>query len=103
MPIARVVTVRCLPGKLDAFLAGLGEVKKIIEGHGANVSFYRGVAGGPPNTVRIISEVEDWPTFGEVGAKVSADPGWQAIERRLVDDPAAEILSSEIVERFEIP
>jgi hypothetical protein len=103
MAIARVVTARCLPGKLDAFIAGLGEVKKIIEGHGARASFYRGVAGGTPNAVLIVSEVDDWAAFAEVSAKVSADPGWQAIERRLVDDPSAEILSNEIIEQFEIP
>ena len=103
MAIVRVVTARCLPGKVDQFIAGLGEVKKILEGHGTKVSFYRDVAGGTPNTVRIVSTVEDWPSFGEVSAKVSADPGWQAIERRIVDDPSAEILSSEITEQFEIP
>ncbi len=103
MAIARVVTARCLPGKVDQFIAGLGEVKKILEGHGTRVSFYRGVAGGIPNTVLIVSEVDDWASFGEVSAKVSADPGWQAIERRIVDDPSAEILSSEIIQQFDIP
>ncbi len=103
MAIARVVTARCLPGKLEVFIAGLGEVKKLIEGHGARVSLYRGVAGGTPNTVLIVSEVDDWASFGEVSAKVSADPGWQAIERRIVDDPSAEILSSEIIQQFDIP
>ena len=103
MAIARVVTARCLPGKVDEFIAGLGEVKKILEGHGSRVSFYRGVAGGTPNTVLIVSEVDDWASFGEISAKVSADPSWQAIERRIVDDPSAEILSSEIIQQFEIP
>ncbi len=103
MSIARVVNARCLPGKLDVFIAGLGEVKKIAEGNGARVSFYKGVAGGAPNSILIVSEVDDWAAFAEVSAKISADPGWQAIERRLVDDPAAEILSNEIIEQFEIP
>lgn len=103
MSIVRVITARCLPGKLDVFVAGLAEVKKIIEGHGSSVRFYRDVAGGTPNTVRIVSEVDDWTAFGEISAKVSADPDFQAIQRRLVDDPAAEILSNEIIEQFEIP
>ena len=103
MAIARVVTARCLPGKVDEFITGLGEVKKILEGHGSRVSFYRGVAGGTPNTVLIVSEVDDWASFGEISAKVSADASWQAIERRIVDDPSAEILSSEIIQQFEIP
>ncbi len=103
MAIVRVVTARCLPGKLDVFIAGLGEVKKILEGHGAQVSLYRDVAGGTPNTVRIVSIVDDWAKFAEAAAAVSADPGFQAIQRRLVDDPAAEVLSNEITEQFEIP
>ncbi len=103
MGISRVVTVRCLPNKLDAFIAGLGEVKKIIEGHGAHVSLYRDVAGGTPNTVLIVSTVDDWASFAEVATKMSADPGWQAIQRRIVDDPSVEILSNAITEQFEIP
>ncbi len=103
MGISRIVTVRCLPGKLEAFMVGLGEVKKIIEGHGAHVSLYRDVAGGTPNTVLIVSTVDDWAKFAEVAAGMSADSGWQAIQRRIVDDPSAEILSNEIIEQFEIP
>ncbi len=103
MAIVRVVTLRCLPGKLEALIAGLGEVKKIIEGHGAQVSLYRDVAGGTPNTVLIVSTVDDWAKFAELAAGMSADAGWQAIQRRIVDDPAAEILSNEIIEQFEIP
>ncbi len=83
MSIARVVTARDVPHKLDAFIAGLGEVKKILEGHGSRVSFYNSVAGGTPNTVLIVSEVDDWATFGEVSAKVSADPGFRDIQRKI--------------------
>ncbi len=103
MSIVRVVTARAVPHKLDAFIAGLGEVKKILEGHGTRVNFYRSVAGGTPNTILIVSEVDDWASFGEVAAKVGADPGFQDIQRRNADDPFAEILSNDIIEQFELP
>ena len=79
MAIARVVTLRCLPGKLEALIAGLGEVKKILEGHGAEVSLYRDVAGGTPNTVLIVSTVDDWAKFAEVAAGMSADAGCSSV------------------------
>jgi hypothetical protein len=66
-------------------------------------SLYRDVAGGTPNTVLIVSTVDDWASFGEVAAKMSADASWQAIQRRIVDDPSAEILSNVITEQFEVP
>ena len=103
MAIARVIKARCVPHQLDQFMASLAEAKKIIEGHGARATFYSSSAGGTPNTVTIVSEVDDWVKFGEHSAKVSADPAFQGLQRRAVDDPFAEILSHEIVEQFELP
>ncbi len=103
MPISRVVTVRVLPGRLDEFINRLGEGKKILEGHGSNVTFYRTVAGPESNAVLIISTVDDWQQFGEVAAKVQADSSWQAFERQLANDPVAEQLSTSILQDFTLP
>ena len=103
MSISRVVTVRVLPGRLDEFINRLGEGKKILEGLGSNVTYYRTVAGPEPNAVLIISTVDDWQQFGEVAAKVQANSAWQAFERQLTDDPVAELLSTSILQDFTLP
>ena len=54
MAIARVIRARCVPHQLDQFMAGLAEAKKIIEGHGARVTFYSNSAGGT-------SAAQVWP------------------------------------------
>ena len=103
MSIARVLTLRPLPNKLDEFIGDLAEGKKILEGHGVRVNFYRTVAGPEPNAVLIVGEVDDWPKFGEVAAKLGSDAAFQALQRKIVDTPSAETLSNEIIEQFELP
>lgn len=103
MAIARVVSVRVLPGRLDEFINRLGEAKKILEGHGATVTFYRTHAGPDPNAVLVVSSVDDWAQFAEVSAKVEVDAAWQAFERQQADDPAAERLSNSIIQDFTLP
>jgi hypothetical protein len=103
MAITRVTSVRPLPGKLDAFLGRLAEAKKILEGHGSSVTFYRTHAGPDPNAVLVVASVDDWAQFAEVSAKVQADAAWQAFERQQADDPAAERLGSSIIQDFTLP
>lgn len=104
MSISRVVSVRPLPGRLDDFLARLGEGKKILESHGANVVFYRIIAGPDhPNTVLAVSTVADWKQFAKVAQEVQADAAWQAFERKLVDDPVAERINIGIIQDFTLP
>jgi len=103
MSISRVVSVRPLPGRLDDFLGRLGEAKKILESHGANVVFYRTIAGPEPNAVLAVSTVADWKQFGKVAQEVQADASWQAFERKLVDDPVAERLNIGIIQDFTLP
>ena len=103
MTIARVVSVRVLPGRLDDFINRLGEAKKILESHGSNVTFYRTLAGPEPDAVLIVSTVDDWPQFAEVSAKVQADATWQAFERQLANDPVVERLGTSMIQDFTLP
>ena len=103
MAISRVVTVRVLPKRLNDFITRLGQVKKILERHGARVTFFRTLAGSDPNGVLVVSTVDDWPQFAQVAAKVEADGEWQAFERQLVDDPVAERVSSSMIQDFTLP
>jgi hypothetical protein len=103
MAIAQVASLRILPGRLDDFISRCGEAKKILEGHGSTVTFYRTLAGPTPNTVLFISSVPDWPTVAKVAAKVEADTAWRALERKSVEDPVAETLSSGMIQDFKLP
>jgi hypothetical protein len=103
MAIARVVSVRVLPGRLDDFLSRLGDMKKILEGHGTTVTFYRTLSGPNPNTVLIVSSVPDWPTYAKVAEKIQADGAWQAFERKHANDPAGEILADGMIQDFKLP
>ncbi len=103
MSISRVVSVRPLPGRLDDFIARLGEGKKILESHGANVTFYRTIAGPDPNAVLVVSTVDDWQQFAKSAEAIQADATWQAFERKLVDDAVAERSSISIIQDFKLP
>jgi len=67
------------------------------------VTFYRTLAGPTPNAVLFISSVSDWATVAKVAAKVEADPTWRAFERKSAADPAAEVLSSGMIQDFRLP
>lgn len=103
MSISRVVSVRPLPGRLDDFLARLGEGKKILESHGASVTLYRTIAGPDPNSVLVVSTVNDWKQFAKSAEAIQADATWQAFERKLVDDPVAERSNIGIIQDFTLP
>jgi len=103
MAIAQVASLRILPGRLEDFLSRCGEAKKILEGHGSTVTFYRTLAGPTPNAVLFISSVPDWPTVAKVAAKVEADGAWRALERKHADDPVAETLSTSMIQDFKLP
>jgi hypothetical protein len=92
-----------LPNRLDEFIARLAETKKIFERNGAQVSFHRIVAGSEPEGVLFVSSVDDWARWAQCAAKLEADPEWQALDRKSADDPAAEMLSSGILQEFELP
>ena len=67
------------------------------------MTFYRTLGGPTPNAVLFISSVPDWATVAKVAAKVEADSTWRALERKSADDPAAEILSSGLIQEFKLP
>jgi hypothetical protein len=92
-----------LPNRLDEFIARLAETKKIFERNGAQVSFHRIVAGSEPEGVLFVSSVDDWARWAQCAAKLEADREWQALDRKSADDPAAEMLSSGILQEFELP
>ena len=103
MAIGQASLMRPLPNRLDEFISRLGETKKLFEKHGAQVSFYRTVAGPEAGTVLVVSQVDDWGKWAECAAKLEADPEWEAFDRKAADDPVVELLSTGILQEFSLP
>ena len=100
MPIGTSSMLRPLPGRLDDFISRLGDSKRIMERAGAKVSFYRMVAGSESEGVLYVSEVEDWDAYAKCAKKIEADKDWEALDRLSANDPAAEMLSTGILQEF---
>ena len=102
MTISQATLVRPLPNRLDDFIARLQTAKSIFEKNGATVHFYRTVAGSDPNAVLVTSTVKDWDAWAKAAKKTEGNADYQKFERESANDPAGEILSSGILEEFEL-
>ena len=103
MAVSQVVVLRPLPKRLDDFIARLNTAKNLFEKAGATVHFYRTVAGSEPNAVLFTSTVEDWDAWAKAAKATEGQADYQAFERESANDPAAEIISSGIIEEFDLP
>ena len=103
MPIGTLSMLRPVPGRLDDFISRLGDAKRIMERAGAKVSFHRTVAGSEGDGVLYVAEVKDWDAYAKCAKKIEADKDWEALDRLSANDPAAEMLSTGILQEFELP
>jgi len=102
MAISQVSLLRPLPNRLDDFISRLQTAKSLFEKSGATVHFYRTVAGSEPNAVLFTSTVDDWDAWAKAAKATEGNADYQAFERQTADDPAAEILSTGILEEFDL-
>ena len=103
MSISQATLLRPLPNRLDDFLSRLDKAKTLFEKSGADVHFYRTVAGSDPNAVLFTSTVDDWDAWAKAAKATEGSAEYLAFERESANDPAAEIVSSGILEEFQLP
>jgi hypothetical protein len=102
MPISQVTLLRPLPNRLDDFISRLETAKSIFEKSGATVHFYRTVAGSEANAVLFTSTVDNWDAWAKAAKATEGNADYQAFERESANDPAAEIVTSGILEEFNL-
>lgn len=94
--ILSVSTWRPNPGRLQDLLAGIAAAKKIHTRLGANVRVATTQFGGTPLSVVYAIECADWAAFGAFGAKLEADPEWQAMWAAATANPSATLVSQNV-------
>jgi len=77
--------------------------KSIYEKCGASVHTHRLVAGSDGNAVMFSSTVDDWGAWAKAAKAFEGNADFQAFERLNANDPASEVISTGIIESFEIP
>lgn len=102
MSVSQAVLLRPLPNRLDDCIERLKTAKNLFEKAGASVSFYRTVAGAEGNAILFTSTVDDWDAWAKAAKVTEGSADYQAFERESANDPAAEILSTGILESFEL-
>ena len=103
MAISQVTLLRPKANRLDDFITRLNTAKSLFEKTGAKVHFYRTVAGSEANAVLFTSTVDDWDAWAKAAKATEGSADYQAFERENANDPAADILSSGILEEFSTP
>jgi hypothetical protein len=102
MSISQSILLRPLPNRLDDFITRLQTAKSLYEKNGATVNFYRTVAGSASNAVLFTSTVDDWDAWAKAAKATEGNADYQAFQRESANDPAAEVLSSGILEDFSL-
>jgi hypothetical protein len=103
MAIATVIQVQPREGRYEEALKLLAEAKEIVERQGGRVRVRSTVIGGEPNRIAFISEVDDWARFGELRAKLEADPALLALQAKQRSDPVADITQTLVVQDVPLP
>lgn len=102
MTVSQLTLLRPLPNRLDDLISRLQTAKSIFEKNGATVHFYRTVAGSEANAVLFSSTVKDWDAWAKAAKATEGNADYRKFERDSANDPAAEILSSGILEEFKL-
>ncbi len=103
MAISRIYRFRPLPDRYDRCLQRVVEYKKLFERLEGRVRVFRAEDGGEPGAMAFISEVDDWPRFGELNAKLEADPEFQRLQALDLSDPVFDILQVSTVSELPLP
>lgn len=97
MGIASLVTYRVKPGRMDDFLANIGEAKQVVEGLAENLqsirAFRAAVAGPDTGRVHIEFTYGDMSDWGETYMREESDPDFNAmVARGMGPDSPAELV-----------
>ena len=103
MTISRIVSFRPRPDRYDECLGRVVEYKKLVERLGGRVRVFRAEDGGEPGTAAFVIEVDDWPRFGELNAKVESDSEYQRLQALDLSDPVSDILQISTVSELPLP
>ncbi len=103
MAISRIVSFRPRPDRFDACTGRIVEYKKLVERLQGRVRVFRAEDGGEPGTMAFVIEVDDWPRFGELNAKVEADSDFQRLQALDRSDPVFDILQQNTVSEVPLP
>ncbi len=103
MAILRIVSFRPRPERYDHCMGRVVEFKKIFERLEGRVRVYRAEDGGEPGSMAFVIEVDDWPRFGELNAKVEAESEYQRLQALEQSDPVYDILQVSTVSELPLP
>ncbi len=103
MAILRIVSFRPHPDRFDDCSGRVVEYKKIFERVEARVRVFRAEDGGEPGSMAFVIEVDDWPRFGELNAKVEAESEYQRLQALEQSDPVYDILQVSTVSELPLP
>ncbi len=103
MAISWIVQFRPHPDRYDDCLGRVVEYKKSIERLEGRVRVFRTEDGGEPGTMAAVIEVDDWPRFGELRAKLEADSEFQRLQALDRSDPVDDILGQSTVSEVPLP
>jgi len=95
--IAQVATWRVRDGRLQEFLATVAAAKKIHERLGAKIRVWQSAFGGEAMSIAYVAEHSGWEAFGLFGAKLEADPEWQKLWAKALENPTADLLQNSVV------
>jgi hypothetical protein len=99
MAIAEVFTYSPRPGGSEQFLGLAKRADKILRALGATTRTLTSVAGGAaPNAFVYLVETPNWKAYGELSAKLEADPDWRKFLADVTsnDKPAVDLVSSAV-------
>ena len=103
MSISRIVSFRPRPDRFDECLGRIVEYKKLVERLEGRVRVFRAEDGGELGTMAFVIEVDDWPRFGELNAKVEADSEFQRLQALDRSDPVFDLLQQSTVSEVPLP
>ncbi len=103
MAISRIYAFRPRPNRFDDCAGRVVEYKKLFERLGSRVRVFRAEDGGEPGSMAFVSEVDDWPRFGELNAKLESDPENQRLQALDLSDPVFDILQVSTVSEVPLP
>ncbi len=104
MAIAQVRVIRPRPGRRPDLLNTLARGKRIHERCGGSVRIFESATGPNVGAFLHVVETSDWKAYGEYRTKLEADPEYRALMAEIQNnrDPAAEIVSAEVIEEVSL-
>jgi len=78
-------------------MATLAAAKKIYERLGAKIRVWQSAIGGQPMTLTYVGEHSGWEAFGLFHSKLQADPEWQKLGAKALENPTADLVQNSLV------